>query len=232
MAGMGAFTWLVMKEIIDMISGFILRKCIANPDQNKERIQMAVDSIWQIIYFSMSVAWGYSFLSVSRWLPSFLGGKHPRGALEATYESLLFIDTPPGCHCYILFNYGYHVLDFFNHLKGEKKEDWREVFLQHLVVLMMYPAFFLSNLMGIGVLVSWIHDIADIFFNLCRLLNMVGPSFLYQASYALLIIVWTYTRSLVLPYFIYKIITEARYPEKVSHFQPLIWLQVILLLFI
>jgi len=46
MAGMGAFTWLVMKEIIDMISGFILRKCIANPDQNKERIQMAVDSIW------------------------------------------------------------------------------------------------------------------------------------------------------------------------------------------
>jgi len=29
---------------------------------------------------------------------------------------VLFIDPPAGCHCYILFTYGYHVQDFIHHL--------------------------------------------------------------------------------------------------------------------
>lgn len=132
----------------------------------EKEIQDACDAAWGLLYFSGIVYWGYHTLGDSKWLPWFLGGSHPHGSIEATYESLFFIDTPPGTHCYILFSLGYHVFEFVNHLRAEKEEDWRQVFLHHVTALIMYICFIFSNLMGIGVLLSWLHDIADIFFNL------------------------------------------------------------------
>ena len=51
----------------------------------------------------------------STWLPYYLGGQHPQGSIDALMQTL-FIEPPAGCHCYILFTYGYHVQDFIHHL--------------------------------------------------------------------------------------------------------------------
>ena len=42
--------------------------------------------------------------------------------------------------------------------------------------------------------------------------------------YVVLVMVWFYTRIIIQPIYIYKIATEARYPEAVAHFQPLVWI--------
>ena len=180
--------------------------------------------MWGFLYFSMIVYWGWFTLRDSRWLPSFIGGRNPNATIAACYENLLYIDTPPGVHCYSLFSFGYHVLAFFNHLRSPKQADWREVFLQHIHIMVIYPSFFFSNLMGIGVVIAWLCDITDVFFNLCRFLNAFNQGPMMKLTYTVLIMVWFYTRLIIQPIYIYKIATEARYPEAVSHFLPLVWI--------
>ena len=118
-----------------------------------------------------------------------------------------FPDTPPGIHCYIFITYGYHVYDFFKHLaKQDIDNDWREMLLHHISAVALYPGFIFGNVMGIGVVLAWLHDIADITVNLCRLFNCfdwVVPTIMF---YLALVVTWGYTRLFCLPYYIIKII--------------------------
>lgn len=82
------------------------------------------------------------------------------------------------------------------------------MFLHHCAAICLYPGFIFSNVMGVGVVLAWLHDIADIAVNLTRLvltLDFKIPSFL---CYLVMVAVWTYTRLVVLPYYIFKILTE------------------------
>lgn len=56
------------------------------------------------------------------------------------------------------------------------------------------------------------------------------PEIVQYCTLSIFGIVYTYTRLMVLPYMIFKILWEVRYPEAVNHFDWLIYLQSIFLL--
>ena len=144
---------------------------------------------------------------------------------------MLFPPTPPGIHCYILFTYGYHVQDLIRHLFfAEVDNDWREMTLHHVSALALYPGFIFANVMGIGVFLAWLHDIGDIFANICRLCHRIDLHYLTIATFFVNMGVWAYTRLMILPYYIFTIVTEVRFPEPVAHFQPIIWIECAFLL--
>lgn len=142
----------------------------------------------------------------------------------------LFIQTPPGVHCYVLFTFGYHVQDFFTHLFAEKYNNWNELFLHHVLVLALYPGFFFGNLMGVGTVLAWLHDIADFPVNLCRIFQACDMKIPTVVFYLVLVATWFYTRLCILPYYIFEIVTALKFPEPIKHFQHLVHLVICFLM--
>ena len=152
----------------------------------------------------MSSYWGYITLKDSVWLPWYLGGLNPEGSI-ANGLFALYPQTPPGTQCYILFTFGYHVFDFTKHLLNCRStaNDWREMMLHHIAAIALYPGFILSNIMGVGVLGAWLHDLADIFVTFTRLMNCFDFKWPTLVGFVGLLLSWFYTRILFLPIFIY-----------------------------
>ena len=84
--------------------------------------------------------------------------------------------------------------------------------------------------MGVGVVLTWLHDIADIVVNACRLFNNLDWEIPTVVTYLGMVSVWAYTRLIILPAYIYYVVTELRFPEPLTHFQPMIWLELVFLL--
>ena len=102
--------------------------------------------------------------------------------------------------------------------------------LHHICALALYPGFIFSNIMGIGVILAWLHDLGDIFANICRLFNRIDWHYLTIITFLINMIIWFYTRLMILPAYIFAIFTEVRFPEPVTHFQPIIWIEAIFLM--
>ena len=98
------------------------------------------------------------------------------------------------------------------------KNDYREMLLHHIAALALYPGFIFANMMGIGVVLAWLHDIADITVSLCRLFNCFDWKIPTGLAYFLMVGTWGYTRLFILPIYIYRILTEVKYPAELAHF--------------
>jgi hypothetical protein len=149
--------------------------------------------------------------------------------MGGAWESVLFIETPPGIHCYVFFTYGYHIADFLRHVRipiDDRDNDWREMFLHHIAAVALYPGFIFSNIMGLGVVLAWLHDIADITVCICRISNILDLRLLTPITWFVMLITWGYTRIFILPLYIYATATEVKFPAPVEHFTIAIQLEL------
>ena len=104
----------------------------------------------------------------------------------------------------------------------EKDNDWREMFMHHVCALCLYPGFIFSNIMGVGVVLAWLHDVGDILANVTRLCNMLDFHIATGVTFLAMMAVWAYTRLYYLPMYIFYINRDLVYPEPYTHFQPVI----------
>jgi hypothetical protein len=103
------------------------------------------------------------------------------------------------------------------------------MFLHHVAAVFLYPGFLFGNMMGVGVVIAWFHDIADIFLNTCRLVKAFEWKVATAVTFILLCVAWVYTRLFILPIYFYRVATELRFPAQLSHFQPLVTLELVFL---
>lgn len=89
---------------------------------------------------------------------------------------------------------------------GMAQNDFREMLLHHVATCALYFGFIYSNIMGVGGVIAWLHDIADIFVALSRFLNCIGFEREATFSFWIMYYLWLATRVLVLPYYIYSIV--------------------------
>jgi len=121
-------------------------------------------------------------------------------------ETKMFKPWPTGLLCYLFFTYGYHVQDFIEHEFFKKKEtDFREMRIHHICTVCLYAGFMFGNLLAVGTIIAWFHDLADIFVSASRAANCLGYKKLTVVFYSTLITLWTYTRCIILPVYIYNI---------------------------
>jgi acyl-CoA-dependent ceramide synthase len=106
---------------------------------------------------------------------------------------------------YVLITMGYHVGASINLIIEERRNDFFEMLLHHIVANYLFGGLYLFNIWGGGSVFAFLHDIADITTNLIKPLSeskdkvFSGPTFIFHMS------VWFYTRLLVLPYLIYLV---------------------------
>ena len=189
----------------------------------------ACEQIFGFIYFTCSAYWGWSVLKDTPYLPWYLGGMAGGDYTNTSMKTIFgFVDL--SIYDYSLYTYGYHAGDFFQHVfMDEHMNDFEEMFLHHTAAVCLYFAYIFGNMLYLGSVVAYLHDLADIFGRLCKGLNAT----IYQDSSAIFfvmcMIVWFATRIYSLPQMIYFILTKCIYPPELEQFQPYIYLSGIFL---
>ena len=73
----------------------------------------------------------------------------------------------------------------------------------------------------------WLTDVSSIFVHMGLLWVDTEKTVPTLGSYLLMLAVFVYTRFIVLPYYAYRIATEMRFPEKISQFDNLIYMNLV-----
>lgn len=79
--------------------------------------------------------------------------------------------------------------------------------LHHIVTIILYAGFYMSNLWEIGVLISFMHDSSDITANLVKVTVETKSIVLLVPNFAVHMFMWFWERLVVLPMIIYFCIT-------------------------
>ena len=77
--------------------------------------------------------------------------------------------------------------------------------LHHIVALYLFGGVYSANFFECGSVIAVLHDSADILTNWCKFWSETTLSNFTVASFLIYLIVWFYTRCLILPYLIYGI---------------------------
>ena len=139
------------------------------------------------------------------YLPWYLGGD---GDIELSLgpksEHPYPVDKT-GIHRYTLITMGYHVGGLIHHFFTPKKNDFLEMALHHIVAIYLFAGMYLINLWTIGSVIAYLHDIADITTNIVKPMSDTNSKYGVAIVFAIHMLIWGWTRLIVLPYLIYRI---------------------------
>jgi hypothetical protein len=155
-----------------------------------------VKNIFKFIYFTGATICGWLVLKDTDILPPILGGK---GDLHNTFKTFPYIEYPKYYRLYFTGTMGYHLGGLFSHFFArEKANDYLEMMFHHLVTFYLYAFSFLTNTY-IGGVVAYLHDIADIFVSLTRIIAETEYKALTAITFAFTLVEWFHSRLWVFP---------------------------------
>lgn len=101
---------------------------------------------------------------------------------------------------------GYHMGRLLIHFFGShRKNDFVEMGLHHIVSIYLFGGCYLFNAWETGAVIAFLHDIADVLTGVVKFLSESVFKTTAGVVFVILMIIWCYTRCLVLPYLIYQI---------------------------
>jgi hypothetical protein len=110
-----------------------------------------VQNLFKGVWFTITVIWGTYILRKSDYLPWYLLGK---GDITNMYKSHPFNEYPPGMKYYYLGTLGYYVGKTFEDMfMREKRNDFVEMLLHHILTIELYVGSYMTNHLAIGSLV-------------------------------------------------------------------------------
>lgn len=107
---------------------------------------------------------------------------------------------------YLLVTQGYHVGGLITHFFTARKNDFVEMALHHIVAFYLFSGCYLCNVWEIGSVIAYLHDIADITTNIVKALAETKYGKTTAVFFIYHMVVWFYTRNVLLPYMIYVIL--------------------------
>ena len=90
--------------------------------------------------------------------------------------------------------------------------DYEEMLLHHLATVQLYVSFIIGNWMHYGVLIAYLHDLADLVGSLSKLLNALVFQDTSAVVFVCVMIVWFQTRIVTFSQIIYFIFTSLTMP--------------------
>ena len=119
-----------------------------------------------------------------------------------------YFKAPRPVLIYALATMGYHFSDALLALTRERESDFWEMNLHHVATCSLYFCMITGNYLGIGCLIAYLHDLADITVQMCKLLASSNYGNLAFAYYFVFISAWFWTRLYVFPQILYYIWTN------------------------
>ena len=102
---------------------------------------------------------------------------------------------------YGLVTCGYHLGALIYHfIDGQKREDFIEMGLHHIVTIYLFFGYYMANVWRIGTVIALLHDLADMVMELSRCLSETQVTTPTAMIFVIGMFVWFYTRCYVLPF--------------------------------
>jgi hypothetical protein len=161
-----------------------------------------VQNFSKAIYFSLTVIWGTSFLRKTDYLPWYLFGD---GELSNLYKNHPIHTFPTELKLYYLVTLGYYLDKTVQDLwHREKRNDFIEMMLHHLLTINLYVGGYMLNSMAIGSLVIISLDWTQIFIGFSRSFSETKFKKLTAFFGFGMWFSWMYFRMMVFPVVIYQ----------------------------
>ena len=123
---------------------------------------------------------------------------------------LLYEHTAPTIKEYFLVTMGYHLGGLFTHFFGSRQNDYIEMGFHHILAIFLYGGAYICNGWEVGGVIAFLHDIADITSNVTKPVSDIKGGGGAAAILMLMhMVIWGWTRLVMLPYYIYTISQEA-----------------------
>lgn len=145
-------------------------------------------------------------LKDTAWLPWFLGGK---GAWENFGDFVPFCEIPDGVTNYYMLELGYITGASIEHMFFEERtNDFVMYTLHHVCAFMLIVSSYMANNTGVGSLVLFHLDIADIWTNSASGFGQTRYDMAAASTFFMLLATWFYTRLMILPWIVYKLMSD------------------------
>jgi hypothetical protein len=177
---------------------------------------------YSILYFTGSSVASWVLSKDQEWMPWYLGG---HGAIENSFVDMPFYATDPGVMHFGYAVFGFHLEQLLSHLLAKKRGgDFAEMLLHDSVTCFLYFGYICSNLVPIGTIIIFLHDITDIPFHISKFANSTKNIAVAGVFFVVGQLGWIWFRLVALPLIIYSLYTQANYGAARSTFDIFIGL--------
>ena len=193
--------WLTLDAIRKIVKG-------DTPEMKEFYANKALANSYKMQYFVFASIWGFYVLKPSGWLNWEIGGT--LSIAESTkflLSTMPYTPIPRNMQIYALVTLGFHVGEWFAMVfLREPTSDYYEMTLHHIATFTCYYVTLTCNA-GLGYVGFYLHDIADIFTAMGRLLSSTNYEGASLVCGVLLISTWIWTRLYILPQYLYAMWT-------------------------
>jgi hypothetical protein len=189
-----------------MFFNLLLPICKDEGATRDARAWKAGKKVWQTIFYICTVVYGYITLEKTDWLPWFLGG---HGSFAGFSSHLPYHEVPEGIINYYMFELGYIGGAAIEHIFFEERtNDYYMYILHHLCAVSLIISSYMCNFLGVGCLILFDLDLADIFTNSASGFGQTKYDLLAAINFFSLCVVWIFTRMMILPWIVYMLYTD------------------------
>jgi len=138
-------------------------------------------------------------------MPKLLGGS---GHYLNSWKDFPYQEHAPGLKYYYLILMGYHCGNLIAIFLQNKRNDFIEMGLHHILAVQLIGGSYLLNIWELGSIVFLVHDMSDAMIAIPRALGNTIFKTATVYFFWIMLAVWVYTRMTVFPYLIYFIFTS------------------------
>lgn len=142
---------------------------------------------------------GFYVVPQMHFVPPAIFGK---GDISMMYETHPVNPRPYFFTAYYLIELAYHIEGLVYHAIQKPGNDFVEMFLHHLITVILIILSYMSSQYYIGILVLWVHDWADLFIGVIRTVMDCCGNIPTVTIYAFLMTSWIYSRCVLMPFVI------------------------------
>ena len=162
------------------------------------KIDKCVTNLFKCFYFSVMQVYGFVFvLSDQPYHAPSIGGEK---SWNFIYKGYPYFEITPYMKYFYLVDLSYHVESWLHHVLSPPKNDFVEMFLHHLIIVVLLAGSYLTNLMNGGIPVMMVMDHADIWIGLIRMNLDISGRKTMALMLAGLLAQWVYIRIFVFPF--------------------------------
>lgn len=201
--------YFIFGRVIDFIARPI---CMAVcKDKEEFRIERMTDNISNCAMKLFNAIRCYRVLTKSDWFPWYMGGTADSSGAPFCTGMPYFTNGPISeARDVMVCEMGFFIYATF--CTSLKNANFHEMMLHHLVTLSLQLTSFWSNYLSYALIIQYTLDPADIFVRTSKFLSDTKFKLAATISGAFMFLVFAYTRSIVLPFIVYRIY-DCEYPS-------------------
>ena len=142
-------------------------------------------------------------MSDQYYFPTFLGGS---GDFMLCFKEFPYANHATNLKDYYLCVMGYHLSNLIIIYAGTHCNDFIEMGLHSLATIFLLFGSYLFNIWECGAIISFLHDMSDIFGYLTKMLSQTTYKKLTFFTFMCHLFAWGWFRNIVFPFIIYQII--------------------------